>query len=34
MYERQKNTSISIAQRMNTDVPEQKIKSEAFLESF
>lgn len=34
IYERKKNSSISIAQKLNTEVPEQKIKSEAFLESF
>lgn len=34
IYERMKNSSITIAQKYNTDVPEQKIKSEAMLESF
>lgn len=34
IYERKRNTSITIAQKMNTDVPEQRIKSESMLESF
>lgn len=34
IYERSRNSSIIIAQKLNSDVPEQKIKSEAFLESF
>ncbi len=34
IYERMRNTSITIAEKMNTDVPEQQIKSEVFLESF
>ncbi|MFD2551925.1 GLPGLI family protein [Bizionia sediminis] len=34
MYERMRNSSITIAQKLNTDVPEQKVKSEALLESF
>lgn len=34
IYERMRNTSITIAEKMNTDVPEQQIKSEVFIESF
>src|SRR5690606_9413884 len=33
-YEKRKNTSVTIAQKLGTDVPEEKIKSEVFLESF
>lgn len=33
-YERKKNSSITIAQRLGSNVPEEKIKSESFLESF
>lgn len=34
IYDRMKNTSITIAERMGTDVPEQSIKEEVFIESF
>ncbi len=34
IYERRKNSSIIIAERLGSEVPEQKIKSEIFLESF
>lgn len=34
IYERMKYSSITIAEKMGTDVPEQKIRSEALLESF
>ena len=33
-YEKRKNTSITIAQKYGTDVPDEKIKSEIYLESF
>jgi GLPGLI family protein len=34
IYAKMKNSSITIAERLNTNVPEQKIKSEVFIESF
>ncbi len=34
IYDRMRASSITIAQRQETDVPEQKIKSEVFIESF
>lgn len=33
-YEKRKNSSITLAQKYGTDVPEEKIKSEIYLESF
>jgi GLPGLI family protein len=34
IYDKMRNSSIIIAERMNSEVPEQAIKSEIFLESF
>ena len=34
IYERMKSSSISVAQMLDTEIPEQQIKSEVFLESF